>query len=214
MTAGPTREYLDPVRYLSNDSTGRMGFAIAAEALRRGHNVTLVHGPVALTPPAEARLAPIVTAAEMLSACRSRWPRHDLLIMCAAVADYRPVRVSQSKVKKSPGGLMLALEPTVDVLAELSKSRKAVQRIIGFALEDRNARENARLKLERKGLDAIVLNAPAAIGRGKSKIEILRRDGEWAVHSMRDKSAHAGIIIDLAESIAHTTADSRSSRLP
>lgn len=204
ITAGPTREYLDPVRYLSNDSTGRMGFAIAAEAIRRGHAVTLIHGPVAIEPPDGARSVAIVSAAEMLEACRRAWPRQDVLIMSAAVADYRPARVSDSKIKKSRDDLTLALEPTVDVLADLSARRKPRQRVIGFALEDRNARENARSKLERKGLDAIVLNPPAAIGRTRSRLEILRRGGEWEVHAMRDKSAHARTIVDLAESIAES----------
>ncbi len=202
ITAGPTREYIDPVRYLSNDSTGRMGFAIAAEAIRRGHAVTLIHGPVALAPPAGVRTEAIVSAAEMLEACRRAWPRQDVLIMSAAVADYRPARVSDSKIKKSRDDLTLELEPTTDVLADLSGKRRAGQRVIGFALEDRDPRENARSKLERKGLDAIVLNPPAAIGRTRSRLEILRRGGEWAVHAMRDKAAHARTIVDLAESIA------------
>ncbi len=201
VTAGPTREYIDPVRYLSNDSTGRMGFAIAAEALRRGYAVTLIHGPVALEPPDGARVVPIISAAEMLAACRRAWPRHDVLIMCAAVADYRPVRISDAKIKKSRNDLTLSLEPTTDVLADLAASRKPRQRVIGFALEDRDPRENARGKLERKKLDAIVLNPPAAIGRTKSQLEILCRGGDWVTHPMRDKAAHARTIVDLAESI-------------
>lgn len=204
ITAGPTREYIDPVRYLSNDSTGRMGFAIAAEALRRGHAVTLIHGPVALESPAGAKPVPIISAADMLAACRRAWPRHDVLIMSAAVADYRPVRISDSKIKKSRDDLTLALEPTTDVLADLAKTRKPRQRVIGFALEDRNARANARDKLERKSLDAIVLNPPAAIGRTKSQVEILRRGSGWVTQRMRDKSAHARTIVDLAESIWET----------
>lgn len=201
ITAGPTREYLDPVRYLSNDSTGRMGFAIAAAAIRRGHRVTLIHGPVALPPPDGARVVSIISAADMLTACHRVWPRNDVLIMSAAVADYRPRRSSNAKIKKSQAELALALEPTTDVLADLAGSRKPSQRVIGFALEDRNPRKNAQSKLERKNLDAIVLNPPAAIGRTRSRVEILRRGGTWTVHAMRDKAAHAEAIVDLAESI-------------
>lgn len=188
-----------------------MGFAVAAEAIGRGHRVTLIHGPVALKPPEGARAVSIVSAADMLDACRRAWPRHDVLIMSAAVADYRPAKVSDSKIKKSRADLNLALEPTTDVLADLSNSKKTSQRVIGFALEDRNPRENARSKLERKKLDAIVLNPPAAIGRAKSKIEILRRDADWQVYSMRDKASHAKIIVDLAETLAEATPGSRPS---
>jgi phosphopantothenoylcysteine decarboxylase/phosphopantothenate--cysteine ligase len=202
ITAGPTREYLDPVRYLSNDSSGRMGFALAGQAVRRGHRVTLVHGPVDLEPPAGAALVPVVSAAEMLRACRRVWRRHDVLLMAAAVADYAPARVRGTKLKKSARSLLLHLRPTPDVLAALSAERRAGQVVIGFALEDRDSRRRAAGKLKRKDLDAIVLNAPAAIAAPSSSIQVLTRDGRWTRIGWADKRVLAKAIVGLAERLA------------
>jgi phosphopantothenoylcysteine decarboxylase/phosphopantothenate--cysteine ligase len=202
VTAGPTREYIDPVRYLSNESTGKMGFAIAAAAARRGHAVTLVHGPVTLAPTPGVTIRPVISAADMLGVCRAEWPRQDVLIMAAAVADYRPRRSATRKLKKGADTINLELEPTDDVLAALSKKRRAGQVLIGFALEDRAPRQNAESKLQRKGLDAIVLNPPSAIAVDRSRIEILRRDGRWTRSHLAQKSAHAVRIVTLAEELA------------
>lgn len=210
ITAGPTREYIDAVRYLSNDSSGAMGFALAAAAAARGHRVTLVHGPVALQAPAGVEATPVVSAAEMLAACRAAWGEHDVLIMAAAVADYAPTARLKSKRKKSTHDLLLRLKPTVDILADLSKRRRGWQRVIGFALEDRNARGNAELKLVRKKLDAIVLNSPEAIGRARSSVEILVRGGAWQRLPMAPKEQTARRIVRLAEEL--TAQRSRESR--
>src|SRR5690606_28385750 len=139
------------------------------------------HGPLALPPPAGVRCVPVVSAADMLAACRRAWPRHDVLIMAAAVADYAPRRRGRAKRKKSSGPLNLELEQTADVLAELASGARPEQVVIGFALEDRAARRNAQAKLRRKRLDAIVLNAPAAMSADASAVEILTRGEPWRV---------------------------------
>ncbi len=195
ITAGPTREYLDPVRYLSNDSSGRMGFALAEAALARGWAVTLVHGPVALDVSPGVRAIAVTSAAQMLAACEKHWPRHDALIMAAAVADYTPSAPARFKRKKSAADLVLKLKPTVDILARLAAQRRPGQVVVGFALEDRAGRRHARDKLVRKDLDAIVLNRPAAIGAGRSRIEMLVRDEGWCTPRQGDKSAHARLIV-------------------
>ena len=179
ITAGPTREYLDPVRYISNDSSGTMGFALAAAARRRGMTVTLVHGPVVLKPPAGVRAVPVVSAQQMLDACVKLWPKHDALIMAAAVADYEPACRSATKRKKSSRDLTLRLRPTPDILATLSAHRREDQVVVGFALEDRAPRRNAAAKLRRKGLDAIVLNRPNVIGAQHAALDILVRGRPW-----------------------------------
>jgi len=199
ITAGPTREYLDPVRFLSNDSSGRMGFALAHAAARRGHRVTLVHGPVALAPPPGVKVVPVVSAAEMLATCRRRWPRHQVLIMAAAVADYTPLRPAREKIKKSRRPLILRLRPTPDILAELSRRRRPGQIVVGFALEDRVPRRNAESKLRRKNLDAIVLNRPEAIGVERSRVEILIRNRPWEPLPLADKRILAVRIIQRVE---------------
>jgi len=159
ITAGPTREALDPVRYLSNRSSGRMGYALAAAAVERGARVMLVSGPVAIAPPAGVEYVAVTTAAEMESAVVARFAACSTAILAAAVADYRPARPSPEKLKKGAAPLQLDLEPTPDILAELGR-RKTHQRLVGFAAETDAARgvELARGKLRAKGADLIVLN--------------------------------------------------------
>ncbi|MCA9242361.1 MAG: hypothetical protein KDA32_00290 [Phycisphaerales bacterium] len=202
VTAGPTREYIDPVRFISNDSSGKMGFAIAAAAAQRGHAVTLIHGPVALPAPPAVSVVSVISARDMLRACVEHWPRYDALIMAAAVADYTPAAHSDEKLKKTGDEMTLKLAPTADVLATLSKNRDARQTVIGFALESHNGRANAASKLTRKNLDAIVLNHPAAIGVDRSVVEILTRDGVWNPLPDAPKDETAVRIVELAESIA------------
>lgn len=197
VTAGPTREYLDPVRFLSNDSSGRMGFALAAAATGRGLRVTLVHGPVALQPPVGVRTVAVVSARQMLAACRQLWPTHDALLMAAAVADYAPARPARRKLKKSRRPLTVRLEPTPDILAELAAGRERHQVVVGFALEDRAGRRNAARKLVQKDLDAIVLNRPAAIGAQRSEIEILVRGKPWLAPIRGTKRRHADRLVRL-----------------
>lgn len=196
ITAGPTREYIDPVRFLSNDSSGKMGFALAAAALARGHRVTLIHGPVALAPPVGVRAISVVSATEMLAACRLAWPRHDVLIMAAAVADYAPAERSGVKLKKAGRALTLRLRPTADILAELSRRRRPGQVVVGFALEDRAGRARAAEKLERKRLDAIVLNWPSAIGASDNRAALLVRGRAWKALARRSKADLAKILIN------------------
>jgi phosphopantothenoylcysteine decarboxylase/phosphopantothenate--cysteine ligase len=157
VTAGPTREFWDPVRYLSNRSSGKMGYALARAAARRGHAVTLVSGPVALPPPDGVRLVSVVSAADMKKAVDTAWPRTDVLIMAAAVADWRPRRVSRRKLKKRGGPPVLELERTEDILGSLA-GRKGNRLVIGFAAETDRVLAEASRKLREKDLDLIVAN--------------------------------------------------------
>jgi len=156
ITAGPTREKIDPVRYLSNRSSGRMGYAVAEAALRRGARVLLITGPTRLTPPRAAEVVEVESAEEMRRAVLDRLPQATVVIKTAAVADYRPKAVQPQKIKRA-GGLTLELEPTADILTEVAR-RKGSQIVIGFAAETENVREHARKKLTAKSLDAIVVN--------------------------------------------------------
>lgn len=168
VTAGPTREAIDPVRFLTNHSSGTMGFALARAAAARGAEVTLIAGPVNLaTPPGVARRVDITTAADIAAAVDAAWEATDVLVMAAAVADYRPAATADQKLKKGSGDLTMALTRTTDVLAATSdmpgRARKV---IVGFAAETEHLEANARDKLERKGLDAIVANDVSATGTG------------------------------------------------
>jgi phosphopantothenoylcysteine decarboxylase/phosphopantothenate--cysteine ligase len=156
ITAGPTREKIDPVRYLTNRSSGRMGYALAAAALRRGARVLLVSGPTALKPPSAAELTWVESAEEMRRAALGLLPQASVVIKTAAVSDYRPKSVAGQKIKRS-GSMSLELEPTADILAELVRHRQS-QIMVGFAAESENVLENARRKLLSKSLDAIVVN--------------------------------------------------------
>jgi phosphopantothenoylcysteine decarboxylase/phosphopantothenate--cysteine ligase len=199
ITAGPTREYIDRVRYLSNESSGKMGFALAAAAAERGHRATLIHGPVAIEPAPGVRAIAITSAADLLTACRDEWPSHDALIMAAAVADYTPKHRFTTKLKKSAAAMTVKLEPTIDVLADLAKSRRADQIVVGFALEDHSPRRNAESKLRRKKLDAIVLNKPAAMSADHSTVEILVRGCPWESVGKCAKNRLAQRIVRLVE---------------
>jgi len=158
VTAGPTREAVDAVRYLSNRSSGKMGYAVAAVAAAAGHEVTLISGPVALPPPAGCRIVRVETAADMAAAVKHELLKTDLLVMAAAVADYRPARPAAGKLKKSAAARTLDLEPTEDILAAVAKLRKKGQKIAGFAAETSQVAEHARAKLAAKKLDWIVAN--------------------------------------------------------
>lgn len=202
ITAGPTREPIDPVRFLSNASSGTMGFAIAAAVQRRGHRVTLIHGPAAIAPPARVRSIAVRSASDMLAACEAAWPAHDVLVMAAAVADYTPSHPSPVKLKKDRRGLTIRLRPTTDILARLSGRRRPGQIVVGFALEDRAGRRNAEGKLRAKGLDAIVLNRPEAIDARSSTIRVLLRDGGWQPPQTASKLRHAERLAALIEALA------------
>jgi phosphopantothenoylcysteine decarboxylase/phosphopantothenate--cysteine ligase len=166
VTAGPTREALDPVRYLSNRSTGKMGYAIAAAAAARGASVTLVSGPTELTPPAYVNLVPIVSAADMFQAVTSRSEENDIIIKAAAVADYTPCTVADDKIKKSDDDLSIPLSRTQDILAYLGAHRRPGQFLCGFSMETRDMLANSAKKLEKKHVDMIAANNVKVDGAG------------------------------------------------
>lgn len=165
VTAGGTREALDPVRFIGNRSSGKMGYALAEAALNRGAKVVLISGPSALHPPAHSTVVRVTTAEQMLDAVIANLAEATLVIKAAAVADYRPVSVSDHKMKRS-GPVSIELAPTEDILAEVVRRRRPGQLIVGFAAETRDNLENGRAKLMRKGADAIVVNAVSADGVG------------------------------------------------
>jgi len=164
ITAGPTREKIDPVRYLTNRSSGRMGYALAEAALRRGAKVLLITGPTSITPPSQAEVTRVESAEQMREAVLKLLPESTIVIKTAAVADYKPKLQAPQKIKRK-GPLSLDLEPTIDILAELSR-KKTSQMIVGFAAETENVLENARKKLASKALDAIVVNDVSHEGVG------------------------------------------------
>ena len=166
VTAGPTQEAIDPVRYITNHSTGKMGYAIAKRAMLRGADVTLVSGPVALDPVPFVKMVPVTTAQDMFEAVSGGFPEQDILIKAAAVADYRPSNVSDEKVKKRDGDMAIALERTTDILGYVGEHKKPEQIICGFSMETQNMLENSRKKLKKKHLDMIVANNLKEQGAG------------------------------------------------
>ena len=166
VTAGPTRERIDPVRYISNHSTGKMGYAIARAAMMRGAKVTLVTGKTTLTPPMDVHTIEIESAQDMADAVKASDSEQDIIIKAAAVADYRPKYVAEQKVKKKNGDIDIELERTEDILGFLGAHKKAGQFLCGFSMETENMIENSRAKLERKNLDLIVANNLRQEGAG------------------------------------------------
>jgi len=166
ITVGATREEIDPVRFISNRSSGKMGFALAEAALRRGGEVTLVAGITTVNPPAGARVVRAVSAEEMSHVVRQQMVNHSVFIGAAAIADYRPTQRAEQKIKKSEDQMTLTLERTPDVLSQVAASRQNGMLVIGFAAETENVLENAKEKLQRKGLDAIVANDVTREGSG------------------------------------------------
>ena len=203
ITAGPTREYLDDVRYLSNASTGRMGYALAEAARAAGHRVTVVHGPTTERPPGANTLIPVTSAQEMFDAVAREFGECDCLIACAAVSDYRPRDRTQGKIKREDAGtLTLHLVQNPDIVREMASRRRKDQVVIGFALETADAETAARRKLVTKDLDAIVLNAASAIGAEQTEITMFR-PGTAAAETFRGTKAEAAArIIALAERLA------------
>ena len=165
VTAGPTQEPLDPVRYLTNHSTGKMGYAVARAAAMRGAEVTLIHGPTALPPVRFVEDVPIITAQDMYDAVTSRFDAMDVLVMAAAVADYRPATVADDKIKKKDGDLSIPVERTADILGTIGPKKQG-QFLCGFSMETRDLIENSRAKLERKHLDMIAANSLCTEGAG------------------------------------------------
>lgn len=200
ITAGPTREALDPVRYLSNHSSGRMGFALAEAARTAGAEVTLVAGPVALTTPAGVTRQDVGSALEMQAAVMAAAPGHDIFIACAAVADYRPAVVAEQKIKKNADSLSVALTKNPDILAQVSALTTGRPFCVGFAAETENVAEHARAKLARKRLDLICANDVTVPGLGfgaaQNAVTVYWPDGELAL-GPADKRALAQQLIQL-----------------
>jgi phosphopantothenoylcysteine decarboxylase / phosphopantothenate---cysteine ligase len=226
VTAGPTREYIDSVRFITNASSGRMGYACAELALAAGHEVTLISGPTALAAPAGVELVKIVTVAELQAALEQRFDACDALIMSAAVGDFTVSGAATRKISRRNGPITLELVPTPDILEGLGRRRRqdippqcgGLQRqdkgnngppqcgglqkqrpriIIGFAVEDENALEKAREEMRRKNCDYYVLNGPAAMGEAASRACILGREGLVLPWAQRDKRDLAGHIVGL-----------------
>ena len=177
ITSGPTRQYLDPVRYLTNASSGRMGSALAAAAFAAGHEVFVVSGPVDVEYPSGVKVIYVVSTDEMLRACQDIFPRCDGLIAAAAPCDYRPIEIAKNKLHKTGGPLRVEFVETPDIVATLAKS-KGTRFLVAFALETEDKRMRALQKLQRKDCDLIVLNGPASIHGANSEAEILDRSGQ------------------------------------
>ena len=181
ITAGPTREAIDPVRYLSNRSSGKMGYAIAEATLEAGHEVVLISGPVHLDPPRGARFISILTADEMHDAVHRYIRDCDILVMCAAVADYKPAKVSPQKIKKHEENLALELIPTRDILSSLPKKDRQFL-VVGFAAETNDVEESAKKKLRAKNCDLIVANdvsrADSGMESDENEVTVLFQSGE------------------------------------
>lgn len=199
VTAGGTREYIDPVRFISNASSGKMGYALARAALKAGHKVTLITTPTAQSSPGGAKIVNVETARQMFEAVKKIWSRCDCLIMAAAVADYTPVRPAKTKIRKTAKSLTIKLKPTIDILKWAGKHKKKNQILVGFALEDKAIRERAKKKLKNKNLDIIVANTPAAIGSPKSTVQIKIPERKWLKFPQATKIAVAGRLIKLIE---------------
>ncbi len=195
ITAGPTREYLDDVRYLSNGSSGRMGYAIAQAALHKGWQVVLVSGPVELSAPPGCEYHQVITTAQMKEACERLFPSCDGVIATAAVCDYKPVQRITGKMKKIGGPITVEMIETDDVLAELGKIKED-RWVLGFALEAQNPRENALQKLRRKNCNWIVLNSPEAIGSEENNVELISTQGETVAHWSGPKSRIAASLVE------------------
>jgi len=206
ITAGPTREPLDPVRFLSNRSSGRMGYAVADVAAERGHEVTLVSGPVALPPPPDVQVVRVVTAADMFAAVKLHLKKCDALIMAAAVADWRPARMAPRKLKKgNRQTLLLELKRTPDILQSIGRL-KGRRIFIGFAAETHNLRAEARRKLRAKNLDLIVANDVTAPGAGfeveTNQVVLLTPGGAAEALPLMSKHAVAERLLDWLEARA------------
>jgi len=201
ITAGPTREFLDPVRFLSNASTGRIGAALAARAKADGHHVTLVLGPGTVQPPEVDALVRVVTAQEMFEAVAEKFDACDALIAAAAVCDYRPASRQPHKIKKADAERVLRLERTTDILAEMA-ARRTNQILVGFCLESEHLERRAREKLEAKGLDLVVGNRPDAVGADRLDALILDAAGRCERLDGVTKADLAARILDAVAAVA------------
>lgn len=197
LTTGPTREALDPVRFLSNRSSGRMGFALARALVAHGQEVCMVTGPVALPTPEGVQRVEVESALQMLAACQEHWPQCDGVFGVAAVADYRPLEISSSKLKRREGGdLVLRMTPNPDILQTLA-AEKGDRLAVGFALETDHAEQEALRKLSAKHLDFLVLNGPEAQVAMESEVALFAADGRrWPLGPM-GKELLAEVLVSL-----------------
>jgi len=200
ITSGPTYEPIDPVRFIGNRSSGKMGQALALAALYRGADVTVITGPTNLTYPASIKVIKVKTAEEMLKAVKKEFPKCDIFISAAAIADYRPKKISKSKIKKTDSQLVIELVENKDILKEISKIKKKNQIVVGFSVETENEINNSRLKLEKKKLDMIVINNPLEEGAGfevdTNLVHILKKDGKLLKFPKKFKFDVANDILD------------------
>ena len=199
ITSGPTRQYLDPVRYLTNASSGRMGSALAEAMLAAGHEVVVVSGPVEIAYPPAAEVASVVSTEEMLLACRDLFPACDGLVGVAAPCDYRPVRVAEGKIQKTGQPLELHLIETPDVGATLGAEKRPGQWLVGFALETDDQRLRALAKLEKKICDLMVLNGPQAMNALTTEVELLDKQGQVVASFSGSKEEVARGIVEVIQ---------------
>ena len=208
VTAGPTREPIDPVRYLSNRSSGKMGYALAQAALESGHEVTLISGPTALERPQGAKFVPVTTSDEMFNAVHEHVLNCNVLVMCAAVSDYKPMRVATQKLEKQTGAFALELTATQDILASLAHDERAYF-VVGFAAQTHDLEANARRKLISKNCDMIVANDVSRSDRGmesdENEVTIFFRDQEPRVISRAPKIVIAREILKIVFEFAKKT---------
>jgi len=196
ITSGPTRQYLDPVRYLSNASSGRMGAALAEAAIAAGHEVVLVSGPVDVQYPSPAEVIRVETTEEMLEACRRVFPTCDGLIAAAAPCDYRPVEVAQQKIPKDGNPLVVQFVETPDVVASVAEN-KGSRWVVIFALETDNARQRGVEKLRQKRADLVVINDPETISSPTTRLEVLDREGRILMTFRGEKREVARELLDV-----------------
>ena len=203
VTAGPTQEKIDPVRFITNHSTGKMGYAIAENCMRRGAEVTLITGPVAITPPPFVKVVPVVSAADMAAAVKETADQQDIIIKTAAVADYRPSDPADEKVKKKDDTSVMELERTEDILAYLGAHRRDGQFICGFSMETENMLENSRAKLAKKKVDMIVANnlkvAGAGFGTDTNVVTIITKDDCKQLELMSKAEVASSIVTEILD---------------
>lgn len=196
ITSGPTRQFLDPVRYLTNASSGRMGKALAESALAAGHQVTVVSGPTSIDYPAAATVVNVITTEEMLTTVQSLFPQHDGLIGAAAPCDYMPRKPHGEKISKDGRPLQLELIETPDIVASVAAGKRANQWVVGFALETEDQRFRAIVKMQRKCCDLMISNGPSAIDSDLNHVEILLKDGSVLAEIKGTKSIVADAIME------------------
>jgi phosphopantothenoylcysteine decarboxylase/phosphopantothenate--cysteine ligase len=214
ITAGPTREPIDPVRYISNRSSGKMGYAIAEAALTEGHDVTLISGPAIVQPPRNANLIPVSTSDEMFEAVHRDADKCDICILCAAVVDYKPANVSSTKIKKRGAKFSLELIPTRDILDSLGHKQDRQFVLIGFAAETDHVEENAAKKLRAKHCDIIIANDVSAADSGMesdvNEVIILFRNGEKMKISRAPKKIIARKLVKIFSNFATKMFDKKN----